>query len=319
MGTYKTINQHKGKYAYPLNASLNVRSGPGLGYEVVRNVKSGTKAGIVTKEYFFPETGKAWVKIALLGAGPYSGWVRIDVVKIVPKVATGNVIKSPTKEDTQELLDRLVESDQAVAQQLAVWAEMLARAEKLGRDITNQKKVYENILRQLEARQKWLKNSSAVKIGRWSTKAQDWLDKKFNNGWNWLKKSVGLKGVDTSQIGAIAWISIGVASGVLLLAGAAAYRIIWPKYNESAANFKKFEEYEKWLETLPPDTQKKITSGIEEQIDDAYNAGRRGGWFSGIGTIVKPLAIGGLALWGVPKLIGMWGKHNSKVKVEAAA
>ncbi|MCF8456731.1 MAG: hypothetical protein K9H62_12460, partial [Bacteroidales bacterium] len=105
---------------------------------------------------------------------------------------------------------------------------------------------------------------------------------------------------------------IGITVGVTLALSAAAYIIVKPKYDESQVNLKLLGETKKWIESLPPEVQTKVKADLEKQLDDAFNKGKTDGFFGGAMKILKPLAIGVVALVAFPRIIGAWGKNNQK-------
>ena len=106
-------------------------------------------------------------------------------------------------------------------------------------------------------------------------------------------------------------INIGVIPVAAVVVGAiiggglatAAYFAFRPDYDESKTDLIISTELEEALSKVTPETATKIKAGLEKQVDDAYNSGKTAGSFSGMFSILKPVAIGLLGFFAIQKFL----------------
>ncbi len=268
------------------NTTVNLRSSYSTSSRVLKKLRKDEFIGTVVGYFKYKRNGYTWYAFQL--ANPIAG----NKFAYVAKGYFNTKKPTVTKDDALKLVNNLAKSDTALYKYILVIGAQLSRLEKTGVDITNQKKVYVAMLKRYSRRQGKMRDTNALQVS-------SFIDSSYNYvrdlAVDWARMQYG--------IGAVQFIPVAVAA---IIGGAitiALYYQFKPDYDESQVDLKVAGQFKKFLEKLPESTQTEIKKDLEKQIDDAYNQGKSDGVFSGMFTMIKPVLIGGVAIWGFTKLM----------------
>lgn len=281
----------KGLDVYPAGTSVNVRKTPTTAGVILSVVSAGNKAGSTTGNILNMSDG-IWIQL------DNGGYVREDVVKT--EAAKAN----PTLNDAKDIITKLVDSDKKVFDILAKINVFIALTKSKGTNTASFDQQFVILSNRLTARQNAIKNSTVLK---WEAGLKAATKKLLESNANITTQYNGDAGMFMSGIGAL---PVAIIVGVIFGAGlaASAYFIFKPKYSESSADLKLSADLENALSKVDPATAAKIKADLEKQIDTAYNQGNTDGTFGNMFTMLKYVAVAGLAYWGITSL----SKHSSK-------
>lgn len=241
------------------------------------------------------------------GIGPV---VTAAEVGIKTTTAVKSYSDNKTKE-AQDLMNELLKSDQVLFHRLL---NIYARKEKLnaaGVKTDKEDLQIEILSEQYNARQEWIrKNGTGVKAGyRESFKA---LAQKFSS-------MIGISG-EMQGIGAPPLLIIcAVVAVVSIGATVALIAALRPKYDESKKSLVVSDDLDAALtayEKTNPGSRAKIEENLEEQIDDAFNAGKKDQWWETNGKYIKTagwVIVGVVAAVKLPDLL-QGKKQNGRVQ-----
>lgn len=236
----------------------------------------------------------------LPGVGPVVSVLDLGVKTVK---AAGN-----KSSEAQDLMNELLKSDQLLFHRILL---IYSRKEKLNQQGVKTPALdlqLEVISEQYNARQEFIrKNATGVKSG---------YREKFKTLVQRFASMFGVSG-EAQTIGAPPLLII--CAVVALVSAASAVALIAalrPKYDESKKNLKVSDDLEAALndyEAKNPGTKEKIKEGLEEQIDDAYNSGKKDQWWETNGKYVKTagwVILGVVAAVKLPDLLQ--GRKNQK-------
>jgi len=263
----------------------------------------GQDVGICTGNYYDDPDGWSWYEAWLLEkhTSNFLGWFREDGITF-PGVSWGSgatdYVPTITQQDAKNIIDSLVLNDIAIYKQLITVGPALDRAKLLGVDTSSQVTVYKSLLANYQKRQAHMSSSTLLKVQGDITKTKDWIDNLPI--WDYLQ-TISFDGSTLSGF----WLAFAIGAAVVAGVGYLVYHEFAPDYEQGKADLKISGAFKTWLEKLPADQQKKITADLQKQLDDAYNKGKFGQWWSDYGGIIKKAAflLGGL--WVSNKVIGM--------------
>lgn len=267
---------------------VNIRASYSTSSAVIAKLRKGDF--LLMKETAYNDGSFRWYGVETLDG--LTGYAREDNVKTV-------YVKNdaPTNAQAQSLIDGIIENDKQIYESVLLIANLIEGQKKNGCNVSKYEAQLKELNEKLAYRQAGLKNT------HWFEKVKSTASKV----WDKMKAAYNSLLSYVSGIGAVPVAVIAVVAVASLLAGStvtiAAYYSLKPKYDESKADLLQTKELKEAVEKLSPEKGKKLVEDLEKQIDDAYNQGKEDGKFSGIGAVLKPLAIGALGFVLVTKFI----------------
>jgi len=229
--------------------------------------KKDTLIGYSTGNYEQDSYGYNWYQVWLLDkpSSDFTGWFREDVVQL-PLKFTGVWSPTVTQKDADNVVKNTLTNDDALWKLLVVLSPAIKRAEALNiSGLAAKKTVYDSLVKNYIARQNHIKNSSLLTVKSYVTITSEWL------------KITTMPGYVPSGLSGF-WIPfcIGIAATAGL--GYLIYREFKPDFEQGKVDLKIAGAFKEWLDKLPADQQAIIKKDLQDQLDEAYNAGKGGFW-----------------------------------------
>lgn len=271
-------NAYKGLLVVPALSAANVRSKPSINSDLVVRVLKGNNVGISTGTYFKMSDGN-WFQVT---TDKGAGYVQQKIVKF----------ENPSEKEANDLVSKLVVSDQKIFESLLRISPIIANLKKQGKNTSAYDKQFKALSDRLSARQKAIKESKVVS---WKAGLKKGYDKMIS----WFKSLYS----SISGIGVVPIVAVIISAVVGAGLAATAYFIFKPKYSESQVDLKISSELESLLQKTDPETAEKIKTDLETQIDTAYNQGKTDQSFSSIWNVGKYVIIFGLGYVLITKFV----------------
>lgn len=248
-----------------------------------------TAIGRATGRTIKSNDGQKWVEITLYKSvrGHTTAYVHLSEVLLF-EATNDNV---DTGMDGEKLLKNLLGNDREISKRLMLASATVNELPE-GKAKNQAIDIIANLSAKLRDRQDHIKQSGLVKF-----------QEVLNDSMDWLMDKIGL-----GVLPVIPLIPIAIGAGVGVVGAVSLYFVFKPDYDESQVDLKLTADLEKLLAKEDPKVAQKIKTDLEGQIDKAYNQGNTDGTFSGIFTIIKPLAIAALGFYAITKLPDLIGK-----------
>lgn len=277
------------KVVYPLYSVVNVREKPSIESPNIQTVKMNVAVGRTTGTEFKMKDS-SWYQVlfsAKVNNHEY-GYVKANSVKLVEGK------NDISQKQAETLVNSLIENDKKIYSSLLKSANILNSLKSKGINTTAYDTKFKTLLDRHTERQDKIKTSKLLSWKAGLDNTMKSLTDGFKTYLSWkFGINIGVIPVAAVVVGAV--IGGGLAT--------AAYFAFRPDYDESKTDLIISSELEEALSKVTPETAIKIKAGLEKQVDDAYNSGKTAGSFSGMFSIIKPVAIGLLGFFAIQKFL----------------
>lgn len=278
-----------------VNNSVNIRKSYSTDSAVVGQLTKSDRYKLLSYGYKTGEDdSQKWYAIKLPDGGV--GYCRKDKLQFYTVTDKNNYSENDLKTFTNDL----IAINKSIYLRLLQSAALLEQARNAGKNTTSYAATFKELNDRYAARQKELQQDTLVKTSTGFEKAWN----KAYSIYKSLLASIGGIGVAPVVVAAIV-VAITAVAGV---SAYAVYQSLKPKYDSSVTDLKQSDKLKAALESLTAAERNEVVEDLEKQIDDAYNAGKSDGVFSGYWGIIKPVAIAAAGWY----LINLFINKNSR-------
>ncbi len=313
-------SQYYGYYVTPKNGNVNIRKYPGTKEPIIKTMVKGEKGGTVMALYNKKVDDYSWYYIKLkepVGEVQY-GFVATSVIKVgkvtkePEQTSTANTATDNDEETAKKLINNVIQRDVIIYKRLITAYWILVKLKESGKNVDTQMKVLQALAIRYIDRQKTLKEIEKKKetvftfnIGPAKFNLQEIYEE--------IRNKLGLGVIEVAIPAAVFYVVLAIGSAWLTIE---IMRLCRPAYDAQTADLKLTGEFGKYIKDLPDGPAKQnAIADVEQQIDDAYNAGKADGSSSSSWAWIKNGAIVVFSVWGFTKLLDMSESWRSKKNV----
>lgn len=211
----------------------------------------------------------------------------------------GSIEKSFSPNDTEEMLNALVENDQQLYVNLEYSRKLFDEIVSSGRSFSPEAlNGFIELQNSYKERQSALKNSKAIKT-------KNWVGDKISRFKSWL----GLGG-----LGAIPIIPVAIGGIALVGASIILYYTFGPRYTKSTQDLKISDDLKLALSMVSPEMAERIKADLESQVDTAFVTGKNRGAIDSLLNTGKWVLIGGFSIWAFLKFFPLISQSVEQTK-----